>query len=71
MVVVAAEICIIIILGSNVCPAYHHIGNHNVWKNTLYFSRVVECMRKSTALKQDRPEGNPFLELPHDPGKII
>ena len=38
-----------------------------------YWSRMplVECMQKSTALKQDRPEDNQFLELLHDPGKII
>ena len=38
-----------------------------------YWSRMplVECMQKSRALKQDRPEGNQFLELLHDPGKII
>ena len=71
MVVAAAEICIVLTWGSNMCPAYLHIRNHNIWRNTLYFSRAVEYMQKSTALKQDRPGGNQFLELLHDLGKII
>jgi len=70
MVVVAAEICIIIILGSNVCPAYHHIRNHNIWRNILYFSRVVAA----AAAAAKSPQSCPTLCDPIDgspPGSSI
>ena len=69
MVVAAAEICIIIILGSNVCPAYHHIRNHNIWRNILYFSRVV-----AAAAAAKLPQSFPTLCDPIDgspPGSTV